>query len=143
MPPDRRGSLSSQLPGTWRLESRIDVTASGECRPEPSLGEDPIALLARSLRSLRRSVHEARPLRHRARWARWGAEQQPRTGWIRRVLRHVNIRRRAALSPENAGSAARKMAVRGNTLVIELQTTSSDGGEVTCTLTSSRVGLTA
>src|SRR5215831_15533034 len=37
--------LSSSLPGTWLLESRIDVTASGERRPEASLGEDPIALL--------------------------------------------------------------------------------------------------
>lgn len=45
MPPDRRDALSSQLPGTWRLESRIDVTASGERRPEVLLGEDPIALL--------------------------------------------------------------------------------------------------
>ena len=33
MPPDRRDSLSSQLPGTWQLESRFDVTASGERRP--------------------------------------------------------------------------------------------------------------
>lgn len=42
--PDR-DALSSQLPGTWRLESRIDVTAGGARRPEPSLGENPIALL--------------------------------------------------------------------------------------------------
>src|SRR5215217_1666758 len=39
------GALSSQLPGTWQLVSRVDVTESGEPRPEPSLGEDPIALL--------------------------------------------------------------------------------------------------
>ena len=38
-------NLSSTLPGTWQLESRIDVTSSGERSPEPSLGEDPIALL--------------------------------------------------------------------------------------------------
>jgi hypothetical protein len=37
--------LSTTLPGTWQLTSRIDVTASGERRPEPSLGEDPLALL--------------------------------------------------------------------------------------------------
>ena len=42
--PDR-DALSAQLPGTWRLESRLDVTAAGARRPEPSLGEDPIALL--------------------------------------------------------------------------------------------------
>jgi lipocalin-like protein len=41
-----REALSSQLPGTWKRESRVDVvTESGERRPEPSLGEDPIALL--------------------------------------------------------------------------------------------------
>ena len=38
-------NLSTSLPGTWQLQSRIDVTSSGERRPEPSLGEDPIALL--------------------------------------------------------------------------------------------------
>ena len=37
--------LSETLPGTWQLVSRIDITASGERRPEPSLGEDPVALL--------------------------------------------------------------------------------------------------
>jgi len=34
----RRAPLSTTLPGTWQLLSRIDVTASGERRPEPSLG---------------------------------------------------------------------------------------------------------
>ena len=33
-------ALSSQLPGTWELESRIDVAGSGERRTEPALGED-------------------------------------------------------------------------------------------------------
>jgi hypothetical protein len=37
--------LSATLPGTWQLLSRIDVTASGERCAEPSLGEDPYALL--------------------------------------------------------------------------------------------------
>src|SRR6185436_4679802 len=40
-----RAALPATLPGTWQLLSRIDVTASGERRPEPSLGEDPVALL--------------------------------------------------------------------------------------------------
>lgn len=73
MRPDHRESLSLQLPGTWQLESRIDVTASGEHRLEPLLGEDPIAHL-------------------------------------------------------------------GNTLVIEVRTTSADGVDVTRTLTWRRVG---
>jgi len=37
--------LSTTLPGTWRLVSRIDVAANGERRPDPALGEDPVALL--------------------------------------------------------------------------------------------------
>jgi len=37
--------LSATLPGTWQLLSRIDVTAAGERRPEPALGEDPLAVL--------------------------------------------------------------------------------------------------
>src|SRR5258706_14889586 len=41
----RENSLSAHLVGTWRLRSRIDVTASGERCPEPSLGEDPFALV--------------------------------------------------------------------------------------------------
>jgi hypothetical protein len=37
--------LSATLPGSWKLLSRVDVTAAGERRPEPALGEDPLALL--------------------------------------------------------------------------------------------------
>src|SRR5215475_2760640 len=37
--------LSVSLPGTWLLVSRIDLGADGARRPEPSLGEDPVALL--------------------------------------------------------------------------------------------------
>ena len=33
-------SLSNSLPGTWLLESRIDVTLAGERHPDPLLGED-------------------------------------------------------------------------------------------------------
>ena len=38
-------SLARELVGTWELVSRIDLTTTGERRPEPSLGEQPIALL--------------------------------------------------------------------------------------------------
>ena len=39
------GQLSELLPGTWSLESRIDVTAAAQRHPDPPLGEDPVALL--------------------------------------------------------------------------------------------------
>ena len=37
--------LSADLPGTWQLVSRIDLSRSGEPVEEPSLGSDPVALL--------------------------------------------------------------------------------------------------
>src|SRR5262249_21294428 len=37
--------LSARLVGTWKLRSRIDVTASGEQVQEPTLGSDPVALV--------------------------------------------------------------------------------------------------
>ena len=37
--------LSTTLPGTWRLLTRIDVTSAGQTHPDPALGSDPIALL--------------------------------------------------------------------------------------------------
>src|SRR5580692_5322664 len=37
--------MANSLVGSWVLESRIDRVASGEVRPEPSLGSDPIAFL--------------------------------------------------------------------------------------------------
>lgn len=37
--------LSSTLPGTWRLLSRLDVTAAGAWHDDPLLGSDPVAWL--------------------------------------------------------------------------------------------------
>src|SRR5690349_18707942 len=37
--------LSTQLVGTWLLTARVDRTRGGEQRIEPSLGQDPVALL--------------------------------------------------------------------------------------------------
>ena len=37
--------LSAALPGTWNLLSRIDMTADGRRCVDPSLGENPVAIL--------------------------------------------------------------------------------------------------
>lgn len=146
--PDR---LSSQLPGTWRLESRIDVTASGERRPEPSLGEDPVALLIYD-----RSGHFAAQFMKRDRSvtvpdgpsgalnnsrAQGGYDAYFGTFTVDDAQGTVTQRLLGALSQENVGSVlTRAMRVRGDTLVIELPTTSGDGARVTRTLTWKRVG---
>lgn len=146
-----RDSLSSQLPGTWQLESRIDVTASGERRPEPSLGEDPVALLIYD-----RSGHFAAQFMRRDRSvtvpdgpcgtlnnsrAQGGYDAYFGTFTVDDDRGTVTQRLLGALSQENVGSVlTREMQVRGNTLVIELRTTSGDGVDVTRTLTWRRVG---
>jgi hypothetical protein len=153
VPPDKldQSRLSAQLPGTWLLESRIDVAASGERRPEPSLGEDPIALLIYD-----RSGHFAAQFMKRDRSVTApdgpsGAQNNSRaqggydayfgTYTVDDAQGTVTQRLLGALSRENVDSVlTRAMKVQGNALVIQLQTVAADGVAVTRTLTWRRVG---
>jgi hypothetical protein len=143
--------LSSQLPGTWELESRIDVTESGERHPEPSLGEDPIALLIYD-----RSGHFAAQFMKRDRAvsvpdgpaagqnnsrAQGGYDAYFGTYTVDDQHGTVTQRLLGALSKENVGTIlTRGMSVAGDKLVIRLQTTSVDGTPVTRMLTWRRIG---
>ena len=147
----RASALSATLPGTWQLQSRVDVTASGERRPEPSLGEDPVALLIYD-----RSGHFAAQFMRRDRSVMipdgpGGAKNNSRaqggydayfgTYTIDDEKATVTQTLLAALSAENVGHVlTRAMEVRDDTLVIRLETTAADGTEVTRTLTWQRVG---
>jgi len=147
----RASALSATLPGTWQLQSRIDVTASGERRPEPSLGENPVALLIYD-----RSGHFAAQFMRRDRSVMipdgpGGAKNNSRaqggydayfgTYTIDDERATVTQTLLAALSPENVGAVlTRAMEVQDDTLVIRLETTASDGTSVTRTLTWQRVG---
>ena len=146
-----RPGLSTQLPGTWELISRIDVTASGERRPEPSLGDNPIAVLIYD-----RSGHFAAQFMKRDRSAAAadgppGASNNSRavggydayfgTYTVDDTQGTVTQRLVGALSKENVGHVlTRAMTVEGDALTIELQTTSSQGEAVTRTLRWKRVG---
>jgi hypothetical protein len=146
-----RERLSSQLPGTWELESRIDVTAAGERRPEPSLGEDPVALLIYD-----RSGHFAAQFMKRDRSTSLpdgpsaGQNNSRAQGGYDAYFgaytvddEHGTVTQRlvGALSKENVGAVlTRGMSVIGGKLVIHLKTTSIDGAPVTRTLTWRRVG---
>jgi Lipocalin-like domain len=145
-----RTALSSSLVGTWRLESRTDRARSGERRIEPSLGEDPIALLYYD-----RSGHFAAQFMKRVRGgteadaAAVGANNtraiggydayfgtytvDDETGTVTQTLL-------GALARENVGHVVtRGMRVDGDTLTIAVDTTT--GGEpVTRTLIWTRVG---
>jgi hypothetical protein len=143
--------LSESLPGTWQLLSRIDVTASGERRPEPSLGEDPLAYLIYD-----RSGHFAAQFMRRDRSidvpdGPSGAKNNSKAqggydayfGTYTTDDAHGTVTQHllGALSKENVGSVlTRAMDVRGDTLVIRLDTTAADGTALTRTLTWRRVG---
>lgn len=149
--PARDASLSTQLPGTWELVSRIDVTASGARQVEPSLGDDPIAMLVYD-----RSGHFSAQFMKRDRSgpiadapvagpnnsrAQGGYDAYFGTYTVDDARGTVTQRLTGALSIENVGAiVTRAMTVRRDTLTIELQTTSARGDAVTRTLTWRRVG---
>lgn len=144
------GRLSETLPGTWQLVSRIDVNAAGERKPEPSLGEDPVALLIYD-----RSGHFAAQFMKRDRSGPVaegvsGASNNSRavggydayfgTYEIDDAKGTVTQRLLGALSAEHVGAVlTRGMTVEGDTLSIKLDTTTVHGN-VTRTLTWRRVG---
>ena len=143
--------LSATLPGTWQLLSRIDVTASGERRPEPSLGEDPLALLIYD-----RSGHFAAQFMRRDRSgdvpdgpsgaknnsrAQGGYDAYFGTYTIDDEKGSVTQHLLGSLSRENVGTVlTRAIEAQHDTLVIRLETMAADGTTVTRTMTWRRVG---
>jgi len=143
--------LSAALPGTWQLLSRIDVTASGQRKAEPSLGDDPVALLIYD-----RSGHFAAQFMRRDRSAvvadaagSGSNNSRARDGYdayfgsysVDDAAGTVTQQLHGALSRENVGAVlTRAMQVDGDELVIQLHTNAPDGTEVTRTLTWRRVG---
>src|SRR5512140_2047815 len=133
--------LSEVLPGTWKLLSRIDTTASGTRRPEPSLGEDPIALLIYD-----RSGHFAAQFMRRDRSAdvpdgaasgknnsraQGGYDAYFGTYTIDDSNGTVTQRLLGSLSQENVGMVlTRAVEVVGDRLVIKLETSASDGSAI-------------
>jgi hypothetical protein len=126
-------NLSTSLPGTWKLESRIDVTASGERRPEPSLGEDPVALLIYdhaghfAAQFMKRDRSVAMPdapggAKNNSR-AQGGYDAYFGTYSIDDESGTVTQRLLGALSQENVGSVlTRAMEVLQDKLIIRLET---------------------
>jgi len=142
--------LSRLLPGTWKLESRIDVTRSGQRRSDPLLGEDPVALLIYD-----RSGHFAAQFMKRDRstlapevsnspanntFAQGGYDAYFGTYSVDDATGVVVQRLEAALTPANVGMAlTRSMQVRANRLVIRLDTIAADGAPIVRTLTWRRL----
>ena len=146
--------LSESLIGTWELISRLDRTSTGERRIEPTLGEDPIALLIydrgghfaaqfmkrdRGVNSELGATTGSAPMGNNTR-ALGGYDAYFGTYTIDDANGTVTQTLTAALSPENVGQVlTREMTVDGDTLTIEIAMTDS-AGTITRTLTWARVG---
>lgn len=143
-------SLSSDLPGTWLLQSRIDVTAAGERHPDPLLGEDPIALLiydhtghfaAQFMKRDRSNVVPAGSANAKNNTqAQGGYDAYFGTYSVDDTKSLVTQKLMGSLSTGNVGMVlSRTMEVRGDTLLIKLETTAADGIPVVRTLTWHRL----
>ncbi|HVT71999.1 MAG TPA: lipocalin-like domain-containing protein [Lacunisphaera sp.] len=143
--------LSMTLPGTWKLVSRTDRTRSGERRTEPSLGDDPVALLfydrAGNFAAQFMKRDRSGPLGEGPRGgpnnsrAQGGYDAYFGTYTVDDATGAVTQRLTGALSKENVGMVvARKMVVAGDTLTIQLDTAAADGEAVIRTLVWSRAG---
>ncbi|HSN19650.1 MAG TPA: lipocalin-like domain-containing protein [Usitatibacter sp.] len=143
-------SLSSDLPGTWLLESRIDVTPDGRRHPDPLLGEDPVALLiydhaghfsAQFMKRDRSARDVAGPANARNNTqAQGGYDAYFGTYRVDDASGTVTQRLMGSLSPANVGMVlTRAMQVTGDTLRIVLETTAADGTAVMRTLTWRRL----
>lgn len=139
-------NLSETLPGTWLLQSRIDVTAAGERHPDPLLGEDPVALLiydrtghfaAQFMKRDRSKVVAAGPANPKNNTqAQGGYDAYFGTYSVDDSTNLVTQKLMGALSAGNIGLVlSRAMEVRGDTLRIRLETTAADGTPVVRTLT--------
>jgi len=144
--------LSDLLPGTWLLESRIDLTADGRRHPDPLLGEDPVALLvydrsghfsAQFMKRDRSTVVQAAPVNARNNTqARDGYDAYFGTYRVDDATGMVTQQLMGALSRGNVGmTVTRAISVQGDTLVINLETTAVDGTPVMRTLTWQRLGV--
>ena len=143
-------SLAARLVGTWELRSRIDRDAAGVRCPEPTLGEDPVALVY-----FDRSGHFAAQFMKRDRTSTAAAGAAAGTNNTRAVDGYdayfgayhvdeahgtVTTTLAGALAREHVGAVlTRQMRVDGDTLTITLATTTADGRPVTRTLTWSRL----
>lgn len=143
-------NLTNDLPGTWLLQSRVDVTASGERHHDPLLGEYPVALLiydhtghfsAQFMKRDRTNVAPSSPSNARNNTqAQGGYDAYFGTYSIDDTTGVVTQQLMGSLSPGNVGMVlSRAMEVRGDTLLIKLETTAADGTPVIRTLTWRRL----
>ncbi len=141
-------SLALRLRGSWELISRIDRAPDGEQRIEPSLGSDPVAFLvfdgsgrfAAQFMKRDRTRTVDLPAARNNTSARDGYDAYFGSYDVDESSSMVKTHLMAALSRDHVGKThTRRMTVEGDTLTIELDTTTPEGEAVKRTLTWRRV----
>lgn len=147
-------ACETSLVGTWKLLSREEVMSGGQRRTDPILGSDPVAYLMYD-----GSGHFAAQFMRRDRATSTGSDVEGPTpgvpnnsvaanGYDAYFGRYtvgvdgtVTQELVGALSQEDVGKVVtRRCRVNGTELVIDLETTASDGERVTRILRWERVG---
>jgi hypothetical protein len=141
----------TSIVGTWELLSREEVTSGGQRRTDPVLGSDPMAYLMYdaaghfAVQFMRRDHGLASGDGGQL---RLGAASIASTGYDAYFGRYtvgvdgtVTQELVGALSPQDVGKVVtRRCHIQGGELVIDLETTASDGQRVTRRLRWQRVG---
>lgn len=138
-------SLSSDLPGTWLLQSRIDVAITGRRHPDPLLGDDPVALLiydnsghfsAQFMKRDRSGTHQTGPASAlNNTQAQGGYDAYFGTYTVDDEEGTVTQQLMGSLSAGNVGMVlTRTMEVAGDTLMIQMETTAADVTPIVRTL---------
>ena len=142
--------MNHDFVGVWWLLSREDRAKDGSIRIDPTLGPDAKGILtyangrfaAQFMKRDRSEVMDADDLSsgHNNTGAIGGYDAYFGTYAIDAESGDVLHRLEGALTPENIGiEVLRTLTVNGNTLVIQLETTTPKGEPVTRTLTWERV----
>ncbi len=142
--------IAASMIGMWKLNSRVDVDASGQRRIDPILGADPLGILcfaagyfAMQLMKRDRSDQKSAPSPvqgnnnslavdgYDAYFGSYKLDEKAGT-----LATHIE----GSIAESNIGSTfVRDIRVVGNELMIQLPTTGVDGTAVRRTLTFSRI----
>jgi hypothetical protein len=144
------GNLSMAMPGIWWLLSREDWTKDGQLRIEPTLGNDPIAILtygggyfAAQFMKRNRSDDAANQIFYTAKnnsSAVGGYDAYFGTYEVNELTGEVAHTLIGSITPSNIGMTfMRNLRINNNRLTLQLETTTPEGESVIRTVIWNRI----
>jgi hypothetical protein len=147
--PDPSGKLALDIQGVWWLVSREDWTASGERRIDPVLGADPIGILAYAKNKFAAQfMKRDRTIDTNETFAAGQNNTAAMSGYdayfgsyaVDENTGQVSHTIVGSIIPGNIGmTVSRNLRAEENKLIIQLETTSTQGEAITRTLTWKRI----